>query len=71
MRHFTYTLLANRKFMDKKQIEERIKDLREQQKEILNRIKNRNFTVDVIINYGKNLERLSIRISELDLLTWQ
>ena len=56
--------------MNKKQIEERIKDLRCQQKEILDIIKNRNFTVDVIINYGKNLERLSIMISELDLLTW-
>ena len=56
--------------MNKKQIEERIKDLRFQQKKILDRIKNRNFTVDVIINYGKELERLSIMISELDLLTW-
>ena len=57
--------------MNKQQIEERIKDLRCQQEEIINRIKNKKTTVDVIIAYAKDLENLKIIISELNLFTWK
>ena len=52
-------------------IEQRIKELREDQESILEIIKNKDFTVDNVIYYGKELERISIRIDELDSLLWQ
>ena len=51
--------------MDKRQIEERIKDLTDRQNKILATIKNKDCTVNDIIGYSKVLQELSIRISEI------
>jgi len=52
-------------------IKQRIKELKEEQKSILEIIKNKDITVDNVIYYGKELEQRSIRIDELDSLLWK
>jgi len=52
-------------------IEERLKELRDMQNKILVIIRNNQFTVDNIIDYGNELKQLSIRIDELNSLLWE
>ena len=56
-------------FKDK--IKDRITDIESQQKEILRRLKDNKNDIDTIIDYGNDLYRLKLRISELNLMLWQ
>ena len=55
----------------KNKVNDRITDIKDQQKEILRRIKDNNNSIDTIIDYGNDLYRLKLRISELYLMLWQ
>lgn len=55
----------------KKTIEQRIKDLQEQQETILKRIQHNKPSVNQIIKYGEDLSNINIKIAELELMLWQ
>ena len=55
----------------KKTIEQRIKDLKEQQETILKRIQHNKPSINQIIKYGEDLNSINIKIAELELMLWQ
>lgn len=55
----------------KETIKQRIKDLEEQQETILKRLQHNRPNVNQVIKYGEDLNKLNIKIEELQLMLWQ